>query len=93
LNTVLQSSISKSVTRDEIGGMLGISASLEAVSRVIAPSLGGALLQNIGIWAPGVLSALLMIWVVIFAYRRIIIPAHRFLPPDDLAATEIGSSN
>ena len=77
LNTVVQSAISKSVSREEIGGMLGISTSLEAFTRVIAPTVGGFLLQSLGIWAPGIFSALLMVWVVTFAYRRIIMPARR----------------
>jgi DHA1 family tetracycline resistance protein-like MFS transporter len=73
LNTILNSAITKVVTRDEIGGTLGISTSLESVSRVIAPSAGGFLLQNLGAWAPGVFSAALMLWVVYFTYRRIIL--------------------
>jgi DHA1 family tetracycline resistance protein-like MFS transporter len=77
LNTVIQSAISKSVSREDVGGMLGIAASLEATTRVIAPSVGGYLLQNLGTWAPGVFSALLMAWAVTFAYRRIILPARR----------------
>jgi len=77
LNTVIQSAISKSVSREEVGGILGIAGSLEAVTRVIAPSVGGYLLQNLGVWAPGVFSALLMAWAVSFAYRRIILPTHR----------------
>jgi DHA1 family tetracycline resistance protein-like MFS transporter len=77
LNTVIQSAISKSVSREEVGGILGIAGSLEAVTRVIAPSVGGYLLQNLGVWAPGVFSALLMAWAVTFAYRRIILPTHR----------------
>ena len=77
LNTVIQSSISKSVSREEVGGILGIAASLEAITRVIAPSMGGFLLEHVGRWAPGVFSALLMAWAVSFAYRRIIIPASR----------------
>jgi DHA1 family tetracycline resistance protein-like MFS transporter len=77
LNTVVQSAISKSVSREEVGGMLGISSSLEAFTRVIAPTVGGFLLQNLGVWAPGIFSALVMAWVVTFAYRRIIMPARR----------------
>jgi DHA1 family tetracycline resistance protein-like MFS transporter len=77
LNTVIQSSISKSAGREEVGGILGISASLESVTRVIAPLAGAYLLQSLGIWAPGVFSALLMVWAITFAYRRIIIPANR----------------
>lgn len=77
LNTVMQSSISKAVGRDETGGILGITASLDAFTRVIAPSIGGFLLGYFGRWAPGIFTALLMAWAVSFAYRRIVIPARR----------------
>jgi DHA1 family tetracycline resistance protein-like MFS transporter len=81
LNTVMQSSISKSVGRDEIGGILGIATSLDALTRVIAPSMGGFLLGYFGTWAPGVFTALLMAWAVSFTYRRIVIPS-RLIPMD-----------
>lgn len=74
LNTVIQSAISKSVNREEMGGILGLAASLEAMTRVIAPTLGGFLLQNVGVWAPGVFTALLVAWTIPFAYRRIVRP-------------------
>jgi DHA1 family tetracycline resistance protein-like MFS transporter len=77
LNTVLQSAITKSVSRDEVGGILGISGSLEAITRVIAPTLGGFLIQQVGRWAPGIFSALIMAWVITFVYRRVVLPAHR----------------
>ena len=73
LNTIINSAISKKVAVDEIGGMLGISASLESATRVISPSVGGYLLQQLGAWAPGIFSAILMGWAVWFAYRRIIL--------------------
>jgi DHA1 family tetracycline resistance protein-like MFS transporter len=73
LNTVLNSATTKAVSREEIGGMLGISASLESVTRVIAPSVGGFLLGTVGAWAPGVVSAALVLWSVWLAYRRIIL--------------------
>jgi DHA1 family tetracycline resistance protein-like MFS transporter len=41
---VLTSLISKSVDRTEVGGMLGISTSVDSLSRVVAPILGNALL-------------------------------------------------
>jgi len=75
LNTVIQSAITKSVTRQEVGGILGITTSLEAVTRVIAPTAGGYLLQNLGLWAPGVFSAILMAIAVMLAYWRIILPS------------------
>ncbi|MFZ0532819.1 MAG: MFS transporter [Anaerolineales bacterium] len=77
LNTVIQSVITKSVESEEVGGILGITTSLEAVTRVIAPSAGGFLLQNLGIWAPGVFSAILMGLGVAFSYWRIIMPSRR----------------
>ncbi len=73
LNTILNSAITKAVSREEIGGTLGLSTSLESFSRVIAPSAGGLLLQNLGTWAPGAFSAALMLWLVYFTYRRIIL--------------------
>jgi DHA1 family tetracycline resistance protein-like MFS transporter len=72
LNTVINSSISKAVEVDEIGGMLGISASLESATRVISPSIGGYLLQQFGAWAPGIFSALIMSYALWLAYQRII---------------------
>lgn len=75
LNTVLQSALSKSVSRNEVGGILGISTSVEAMTRVIAPAVGGFLLQSLGAWAPGIFSAILLFWAVTFTYRRIIFPA------------------
>lgn len=77
LNTVMQSSISKSVSHDEIGGILGITASLDAFTRVVAPSLGGFLLGYFGRWAPGIFTAILMALAISFIYRRIVIPARR----------------
>jgi DHA1 family tetracycline resistance protein-like MFS transporter len=59
------------------GGILGITTSIEAITRVVAPSVGGYLLQGLGIWVLGIFSAALLAWTVIFAYRRIISPARR----------------
>jgi len=77
VNTIIQSSITKSVDRQEVGGILGISTSLEATTRVIAPIAGGFLLQKLGLWAPGVFSAILMVWTLLLAYWRIVLPSHR----------------
>lgn len=71
LGTVIQSAITKAVQPQEIGGILGISGALESLTRVIAPIVGGYLLGNLGTWAPGIFSAVLMTWAVWFAYRRI----------------------
>jgi len=41
---VLTSLITKSVDRSEVGGILGVSTSVDSLSRIIAPILGNALL-------------------------------------------------
>lgn len=79
LNTVINSAISKSVPPVEVGGMLGLAASLEALTRVIAPSLGGLLLDGItkrygmfaGTAAPGIFAALLMTWLASYLLRHL----------------------
>ena len=50
--TVISSTLTKSVNPEEVGGTLGLSASLESLTPVIAPSLGGYLLGRLGTWAP-----------------------------------------
>ena len=72
LNTVLRSSLTKSVQADEVGGILGLSASLESLTRVIAPGLGGILLGSIGTWAPGVVGAVIMIGVIFYSAVKIV---------------------
>lgn len=77
LNTVINSAISKSVPPVEVGGMLGLSASLEAFTRVVSPSLGGLLLEIIGkrfgafagTAAPGILASLFLFWLTTYVYR------------------------
>ena len=73
LGTVINSALTKAVYPEEVGGTLGLSSSLESLTRVIAPSLGGLLLGQIGTWAPGVLAALIMAWVSSFVWRRLIV--------------------
>ncbi len=80
LNTVLNSALSKSVYPEEIGGTLGISASIESLTRVISPSAGGFLLGQVGTWAPGVAGALLVGWAATFAFRRLIVNPDPPLP-------------
>ena len=58
---VLTSLISKSVDRAEIGGMLGISTSVDSMSRVVAPILGNALLVLGSAWPSIVGAAILLI--------------------------------
>lgn len=72
LNTVISSALTKAVQPQEIGGILGLAASIESLTRVIAPTLGGILLERLGAWSPGVFSAIVLaglfvyIWFAIF---------------------------
>jgi DHA1 family tetracycline resistance protein-like MFS transporter len=72
LNTILSSALTKTVQSQEIGGILGLSASIESATRVIAPTLGGFLLERLGAWSPGAFGSLLLgglfiyVWVTIF---------------------------
>jgi DHA1 family tetracycline resistance protein-like MFS transporter len=77
VNTIIISGLTKAVQPEEIGGMLGISTSLESVTRVISPSLGGFLLGSLGAWAPGVASAVILLYAVWLAYRKIIYVAEK----------------
>ena len=72
LNTVINSSITKSVYPEEVGGALGVSTSIESLTRIIGPVAGAFLLDVLGPWAPGVLGALIMAWLVSYVWRRIV---------------------
>lgn len=81
LGTLLSSTLTKSVAPHEIGGILGLFASVDGSTRIIAPIFGGILLQQVGTWAPGVFASLIMAGVVIFIlatiYNRPIFAAMR----------------
>ena len=73
LNTVINGALSKSVYPEEIGGTLGISASVESLTRVISPALGGVLLMYFNAWGPAIFSGLIMIGVAAFIWRRLFV--------------------
>ncbi len=75
LNTVLNSALSKSVTPAEIGGTLGLAASLESMTRVLTPPLGSALLKWVGSSAPGLIAGLFLLWLATYIVRHIQQPA------------------
>ena len=77
LNTLLSSTLTKSVAPSEIGGILGLSASVESSTRIIAPTLGGFLLQQVGTWAPGVVGSIIM--AGLFVYVWITLYNHPFV--------------
>jgi len=71
-NAVINSAISKTVSHDEVGGMLGFSAGLESATRVVMPALASYLLGRFGPSTPGYMATLVMAIVVVFAYARLI---------------------
>jgi len=73
LNTVLNSLLTKSVAADEVGGTLGLAASLQSLSGVVAPVAGGLLIQEIGPWSLGVVGALIMAWLTSFVWRHVML--------------------
>lgn len=55
-NTISTSAITKAVHRDEVGGMLGISTSIQALTRIPAPIIAGALIDYVAVWSPGAVA-------------------------------------
>jgi DHA1 family tetracycline resistance protein-like MFS transporter len=80
LNTVINSAITKSVYPEEVGGALGVAASIESLTRVIGPAAGGFVLGALGTWAPGLMGAVIMAWLVSFVWRRLIVNPDPPLP-------------
>ena len=71
LNTLLSSTLTKAVEPQEVGGILGLAASVESSTRILAPTLGGFLLQQVGTWAPGAVGAVIMALLLIYVWITI----------------------
>jgi MFS transporter, DHA1 family, tetracycline resistance protein len=71
LNTILPSALTKTVEPQEVGGILGLSTSVESSTRVIAPLLGGLLLERVSYWAPGLFGALLLFLTFVYALKTL----------------------
>jgi DHA1 family tetracycline resistance protein-like MFS transporter len=71
LNTLLSSTLTKAVEPQEVGGILGLSTSVESATRIFAPIIGGALLQQLGTWAPGAFSGLVMVGVFFYVWVKV----------------------
>lgn len=71
LNTILTSTLTKAVEPQEVGGIIGVSTSIESLTRVIAPILGGYLLVAYGAWAPGLFGAILLGGLSVYVWNRI----------------------
>lgn len=80
LNTVTNSAITKSVYQEEVGGALGLSASLDSLSRVIAPAIAGLMLQRLGAPSLGLLGAMVAAIALLYVWRRLIPFSDEVLP-------------
>lgn len=71
LQPSINSLITKRVKRDEVGGMLGISAALLSGANAIAPLLGGALFQGWGAPAPFLLGGAVLALLLVAAVQTV----------------------
>ena len=79
LSTLLRSGLSKAVPTNEIGEIMGVSAAMESMTRIVAPALGGWLIGSLSSAAPGLLSAVLIAGLtiyLIFLQKRHRLPDH-----------------
>jgi DHA1 family tetracycline resistance protein-like MFS transporter len=72
LRVSTNSALTKSVQPTEIGGILGLSASMTSFTAVIAPLIGSFLLEEINPAAPGVAGAGLMVFAAVIIWQRIL---------------------
>jgi len=70
LNSVLSSMVTKVVSAHQVGEVLGVASSLESLTRVAAPFLGGFFMSKFGTQAPGIFAAILatvaLVWLMRF---------------------------
>jgi MFS family permease len=71
LQPSINSLITKRVGRDEVGGMLGISAAFLSGANAVAPLLGGIIFQALGSTAPFLLGGLLMAALLLLSMKNI----------------------
>jgi MFS transporter, DHA1 family, tetracycline resistance protein len=71
-STILTSGITKAVSPSEVGGVLGISTSVENITRVISPTIGGLLFGSLGMLALGVFCAVMILFAIWMTLQHII---------------------
>jgi len=81
LNIATNSSLTKSVYPEEVGGTLGLAASWDSLTRVVSPIAGGFLLDRISPAAPGLVGVLLVVWLIPFIWQRILFVPDMSCPP------------
>ena len=81
LNTVLNSLISKSVYSEEVGGALGLATSAESLAWVLAPSMGGFLIDYLGGWSLGLIGGAITGLLIAYTWRQLVAQPDISLPP------------
>jgi len=77
------SALTKSVAGTEVGGILGLSSSMNSFTRVVSPLIGSFLLASVSPAAPGVVGAFLMVFVGYYTWRQILpVPDQECLSAD-----------
>jgi DHA1 family tetracycline resistance protein-like MFS transporter len=71
LNTILNSLISKSVQSEEIGAAFGLTTSAETLTWVIAPSMGGLLIDYLGGWSLGLSGGAITGLLIVYTRRHL----------------------
>mmetsp|Transcript_3385 Transcript_3385/g.4647 ORF Transcript_3385/g.4647 Transcript_3385/m.4647 type:complete len:399 (-) Transcript_3385:56-1252(-) len=70
LHTLINSQITKQVKQSEMGETLGLSASVGSLTRILAPTLSGFLIDNFGLTSPAILACFLMIGMAAYAFQN-----------------------
>ncbi|MDA3935302.1 MAG: hypothetical protein PF636_00350 [Actinomycetota bacterium] len=68
-NTILTSALSKSVGRDEVGGIMGLQMSIQSFTRIPAPIIAGVLIERAAVWSPGLVAGMFASAAVPIAWR------------------------
>ena len=70
LNTLITSQITKAVYKEDVGGTLGLTSSLQTMAQITTPAMGGLLLSSLGPWALGITSSIFMVLAFITALGK-----------------------
>lgn len=69
LSATVPSLLTMRVQHQQVGGVLGVASAIGSITRIIGPILGAALLDFVGTWSPGMVAALLIGWLLFYAWR------------------------
>ncbi|MBN1580603.1 MAG: MFS transporter [Anaerolineae bacterium] len=72
MNVTSNSALTKSVYPEQVGGTLGLSASLDSLTRIISPIVAGFLIQAAGAYAPGLLGGGIMLGLSVFIWLQVL---------------------